>query len=233
MADRKLSRHTVARRNGQRMTDPFKLVILPATKAEMSRTALHHYLEHNHGPLVMKYPDVGGRFTGYEHHYVQSAPAVVAGCDAVTIINFADISDLIASKASENYRLHVGPDEDNFRDEAASRAFRAEPRVIRDGPRDAPCKLLIFRRLRGGAETPAQWENHMAAMLEGGKPGLLRLVVNRLSPLDGSGDYDILDEISLAGPDRAAHATALVQPPSEGLLSGLSVALVTRPMIFV
>jgi hypothetical protein len=124
------------------MTEHFKLIILPATKAGMTRAELHRYLEFNHGPLVMKFPDVSGGFTEYVHHYVESASTLRAGCDAVTNISFASVADLAASKASENYRLHVGPDEDNFRDEAESRAYSGVARVIRDGPRDAPCKLL-------------------------------------------------------------------------------------------
>ena len=42
------------------MPDPFKLIILPATKVGMARAELHHYLEFSHGPMVMNYPDVSG-----------------------------------------------------------------------------------------------------------------------------------------------------------------------------
>ena len=62
------------------MPEPFKLIILPATKAGMTRAELHHYLEFSHGPLVMNYPDVSGGFTEYVHHYVESASAPRAGC---------------------------------------------------------------------------------------------------------------------------------------------------------
>jgi hypothetical protein len=215
------------------MAESFKLIILPATRVGMTRAELHHYLEFSHGPLVMKFPDVGGRFTGYEIHCVENEPTVCAGGDAVTIISFAAMADMIASKASDNYLKHVGPDEDNFRDEAESRAYSGVPQVIRNGPRDAPCKLLIFRRLRDASDAPAKWESHVAAMLGGGEHGVLRVVVNRLSPLGTGRDYDILDEISLTDTAQIADIAAMLERASEGLLAGPSMALVTRPKIFV
>lgn len=215
------------------MADPFKLVILPATKAGMSRAALQHYLEHDHGPLVMSYADVGGRFMRYEHHYVESEPVLATGGDAVTIISFASVADMVASKASDNYRLYVGPDEDNFRDEAASRAYSAQPRVIRDGPRDAPCKVLILRRLRDDADAPVKWEDHVATVLGAGEHDVLRVVVNRLSPLGGPGDYDMLDEISLADAAHIPEIVAVLERTPDSLLAAPGVALVTRTIVFV
>jgi hypothetical protein len=215
------------------MTDPFKLIILPATKTGMTRADLQHHLEFVHGPLVMKYPDVSGGFTEYVHHYVENEPAVQAGCDAVTIISFASVADLGPSKANENYQLHVGPDEDNFRDEAASRAYSGVASIVRDGPRDAPRKLLIFRRLRDGADAVAEWESHVAKVLGGGELGIGRVLVNRLSPLGGPGDYGILDEIGLSDAARAAEVEAALEQASAGLLAGPSVVLVTRPRVFV
>jgi EthD domain len=215
------------------VADPFKLIILPATKAGMTRAELQHYLEYDHGPLVMKHLDVSGGFTEYVHHYVESVSELRAGCDAVTIISFASAADLGASKASGNYRLHIGPDEDNFRDEAESRAYSGVPSVIRDGPRDVPHKLLIFRRLRDGADAPAEWESHVAEVLDGGQLGVMRVVVNRLSPLSGQRDYDVLDEIGLNNSANIAAIEAVLEAAPAGLLTGPGVALVTRPRIFV
>jgi hypothetical protein len=213
--------------------DPFKLIILPATKAGMTRAELQNYLEYVHGPLVMRHPDVSGGFTEYVHHYVESASGLRAGCDAVTNISFASAADLGASKASENYRLHVGPDEDNFRDEAESHAYSGVPSVIRDGPRDVPHKLLIFRRLKDGADAAAEWESHVAEVLGGGQFGVVRVVVNRLSPLGVPRDYDILDEIGLSNTANIAAIEAVLEAATEGLRTGPSAALVTRPRIFV
>jgi hypothetical protein len=181
----------------------------------------------------MKYPDVSGGFTEYVHHYVENTLPVRAGCDAVTIISFASVADLGPSKANENYQLHVGPDEDNFRDEAGSRAYSGVASIVRDGPRDAPHKLLIFRRLRDGADAVAQWESHVTAVLGGGELGGGRVVVNRLSPLGGPGDYHILDEIGLDDTARAAEIEAALEQAPAGLVSGPSVALMTRPRVFV
>ena len=215
------------------MPEPFKLIILPATKSGMTRAELHHYLEFSHGPLVMNHPDVSGGFKEYVHHYVQSAPALLAGCDAVTHISFSSVADLAASKASENYRLHVGPDEDNFRDEAQSRAYSGVPSVISNGSRDVPHKLLIFRRLRDGADASAEWESHVAKVLHGGEFGVARVVVNHLSPLGGRRDYDILDEIGMSVPASIPAIEAALEAAPEGLRAGPGVALVTRPRIFV
>jgi EthD domain len=219
------------------MTDPFKLIILPATKAGMTRADLQHHLEFVHGPLVMKYPDVSGGFTEYVHHYVESRPEVQAGRDAVTIISFASVADLGPSKANENYQLHVGPDEDNFRDEAGSRAFSGVALVIRHGAQDrlgdAPRKLLIFRRLREGADAAAEWESHVTAVLGGGEWGVGRIVVNRLSPLGGPGDFDILDEIGLIDEADIKQIEAALDSAPAGLVAGTSIVLVTRPRVFV
>ena len=214
------------------MPEPFKLIFLPATKAGMIRAELHHYLEFDHGPLVIKYPDVSGGFTAYEHHYVENAPALRAGRDAVTSISFASVADLAASKASENYRLQVGRDEDSFRDEAESCAYSGVPKVVRDGARDTPCKLLIFRRLRDGEDAPANWEHHVAKILGGGDHGAGRVVVNRLSPLGGPRDYDVLDEIGLTDTARNAEIEVALEAAPAGLLAHPSVALVTRPRVF-
>jgi EthD domain len=215
------------------VADSFKLIILPATKAGMTRTELQHYLEYDHGPLVMKHLDVSGGFTEYVHHYVENASGLRAGCDAVTIISFASAADLGASKASQNYRLHVEPDEDNFRDEAESRAYSGTPNIIRDGPRDTPHKLLIFRKLRNGADAPVAWESHVAEVLGRGQPDVARVVVNRLSPLGGQHDFDILDEIGLSSTANSAAIEAVLAAAPGGLLAGPGVALVTRPKIFV
>jgi EthD domain len=215
------------------MTDPFKLIILPATKTSLTRADLQHHLEFVHGPLVMKYPDVSGGFTEYVHHYVENTPAVRAGCDAVTIISFASVADLGPSKANENYQRNVGPDEDNFRDEAGSRAYSGVANVVRDGPHDAPHKLLIFRRLRDGADAAVAWESHVAKVLGSGELGVGRVVVSRLSPLGGPGDYDILDEIGLIDEADIKQIEAALDSAPEGLVAGTSIVLVTRPRVFV
>jgi hypothetical protein len=215
------------------MPDPFKLIILPATKAGMSRVELQHHLEYSHGPLVMKHLDVSGGFTEYVHHYVESASELHAGRDAVTTISFAIASDLTESKASENYRLYVGPDENNFRDEGASRAYSGDARLIRDGPRDTRCKLLIFRRLRDGRDASVEWENHVNKALSAGAFGVSRVEVNRLSPLGGPRDYDILDEIGLSNPSDIAAIEAALDGAPAGLCDEPGTALVTRPRIFV
>jgi hypothetical protein len=215
------------------LAEAFKLIILPATKDGMTRAELHQYLEFNHGPLVMRYPDVSSCFTEYIHHYVESEAALRAGCDAVTTISFASLAGLQASKANENYRLHVGPDEDNFRDEATSRAYSGQVRMIRNGSRVARYKLLIFRRLSDCTDSQREWENHVIKRLNNGSLSVGRVSINRLAALGGSCEYDILDEISL---DDAACASAIEAELSEapsGLLVGDSATLITRPRIFV
>jgi hypothetical protein len=76
------------------------------------------------------------------------------------------------------------------------------------------------------------WESRIAKVLGEGAFGVGRVVVNRMSPLGGPRDYDILDEISLADTANIeAIEAALAQAP-EGLLIGPSVFLVTRPRVF-
>jgi hypothetical protein len=158
----------------------FKLVILPSTKVGMTRSALKQYLSEVHGPLVMSLKDVSGNFLSYVHHYVEGADITAehARADAVTMIEFADVAHLAASKASASYIELVSPDEDNFRDEAESRAYRAIPQIVLEGLNDTPIKLLVFHRQHSN-----DFAAHFLARVGKTSSRFGQIVSNQLTPI--------------------------------------------------
>ncbi|MCX7282697.1 MAG: EthD domain-containing protein, partial [Novosphingobium sp.] len=174
---------------------PVKLVILPKTRSGLGRAGLRAHLERIHGPMVVAEPDVSGGFTGYVHHYAhdhQVEPAL-AGRDAITVIRFGDIADMVASKASVAYRDRVGPDEDNFRELAGSVALFAQERVAAPGGDQAASKLFVFRAV-DRLDLDA-WTAALAALAA--HPGVTGLVSNRAQVAEGDFPYNQFDEIGL------------------------------------
>lgn len=184
------------------MPEAFKLVILPATKEGMTRSALKHHLSAVHGPLVMSHKEVSGNFLSYVHHYVEGGDVMPspAGEDAVTIVEFADVAHLAASKASAPYIDFVGPDEDNFRDEAGSRAYRAVPQIVQQGPNDTPLKLLVFHQQQSN-DFAIQFHVRFVEVSQ----SIGRIVSNQLIPVGPpkGGEFVAMDEISLIDPTVA------------------------------
>jgi EthD domain len=214
----------------------FKLVILPATKTGMSRAELHHHLETVHGPLCLAHPDTSGHFRSYVHHYVEEGPPLLAGRDAVTMIGFDSLADMTASKASKGYRQHIGPDEDNFRDETQSTAYAASPHIMKDGPRAAPLKMLTFRRFAGenavGSEF-GDWTDRLADAFGKGTSSILSLTINRLEPLGGAPNHDVLEEVAISDKAAGWEIGAQLNRIAHGLFAPSAASLLTRPRVFV
>lgn len=77
----------------------------------MSREAFVNYHRNHHAPLFMSIPESAK----YVKKYVVSHPVNAdAAFDAVTDIYFASMDDFNTFFASENYKLKVHPDEQNF-----------------------------------------------------------------------------------------------------------------------
>jgi hypothetical protein len=179
----------------------FKLMILPRTRMGMNRAELRQHLEHVHGPLCLAHPDVSQYFRLYQHHYavdVVAQPfgiAALEGHDALTVICFDDMAAMVASKASAGYRDAIGPDEDNFREEAGSIALSAVETVIIPPDPDATQKLFIFRKLAGsGTEAVQDWSTRVAVALGDSVAGY---TVNAVTALGGDVDWNVLDEVIL------------------------------------
>lgn len=79
---------------------PIKLVILPRTLAGLGRDGLRKHLSTVHGPMVMAEPEVSQAFRSYVHHYAVDCPVAgeMTDRDAVTVIRFDAMADMIASK---------------------------------------------------------------------------------------------------------------------------------------
>jgi EthD domain len=214
------------------MPDGFKLVILPATKVGMTRAALKHHLSEVHGPLVMSYKDVSGNFLSYVHHYVEGGDIMAepAGADAVTVIEFADIAHLAASKSSAPYLDLVGPDEDNFREEAESRAYRAVPGIVLEGSSDTPVKLLVFHHQHSN-DFVAQF----LARFEETTFSFGQIVSSQLTPLGPpkAGDFFALEEFSLLDPTDAENMFRDLKKIAESFGLAPITVLITRPKVFV
>jgi hypothetical protein len=214
------------------MPEGFKLVILPATKAGMTRATLKHHLSEVHGPLVMSCKEVSGNFLSYVHHYVVGGDTMAepAGADAVTMIEFADVTHLAASKASAPYLDLVGPDEDNFREEAESRAYRAVPQIALQGPNDTPVKLLVFHDQHSN-----DFVARFLARFEEIAFSFGQIVSNQLTPLGPpqAGDFFALEEFSLLDPTEAENMCRDLKKTAES--SGLApiTVLIAQPKIFV
>jgi EthD domain len=179
----------------------FKLMILPHTRTGMSRAELRQHLEHVHGPLCLVHPDVSGYFRRYQHHYAVDATVPpfgivgLEGRDALTVICFDDMAAMITSKASAGYRDAIGPDEDNFREEAGSITLSAVETMVIPADPDATQKLFIFRKLaRSGPDAVQDWAARVGARLGDRVAGY---TVNAVTALGGDANWNVLDEIVL------------------------------------
>lgn len=213
-------------------TGPIKLVILPRTRQGLGRAGLRHHLENVHGPMVVADPEVSGGFTGYVHHYAQDMAdaALLEDRDAVTVIRFAEIAAMVASKASEGYRLRVGPDEDNFREMDGSVALFASERVAAPGIADAVAKLFVFRTVEG-FDLDA-WACTLAPMAARGD--VCGIVSNLARVVDGAFAFTQFDEVGLAaGADPVVLAGVIGALAEEHLAPAETRHLLTEPVCFI
>jgi hypothetical protein len=212
--------------------EAFKLAILPSTKVGMTRAALKHYLSEVHGPLVMSHKEVSGNFLSYVHHYIEGGDKMptTAGVDAVTIIEFADATHLAASTSSTPYLDLIGPDEDNFREEAESRAYRAVPQIVLDGPNDTPVKLLVFHR-----QSSNGFAAHFLARFGKTSFSFGQIVSNQLTPVGHpqADDFFALDEFCLIDPTDAKNMCRDLKKTAESIGLAPIAVLITQPKVFV
>lgn len=223
-----------------------KLMIVPRTRAGMSRTALQHHLEQVHGPLCLAQTDVGGHFRRYIHHYVTSATAdpllgdrLLSDRDALTTISLDNFESFQASISSAGYCDVIGPDEDNFREVEGSLHFFVDEIVLKASGQ-GPIKLFHLRRFADGrdhAQASRIWRDRITELLGlralGGLSGYLHNLV-----LPGQGPplaYDAIDEISLGeeATDLTAAAALLSEAEQELFDPSATAALVTRPKAFI
>lgn len=223
-----------------------KLMIVPRTRAGMTRHELQAHLEHVHGPLCMQYPEVGGYFRRYIHHYAIDEAldplmnhAIAVDRDALTIIGFDDLDAFQASITSEAYRDAISRDEANFSERVGSLFFFVDEHILKEaGP--SPVKLFHLRRFAQGVD-PAEgsriWRGRMEEAL--GLPALGALsgyVHNMVPPGEGRPPaYHAIDEIWLSNgaPDLAA-AAILINQAEQGLFEPSAIAaMVTRPKLFI
>jgi hypothetical protein len=180
----------------------------------------------------MSYEEVSGNFLSYVHHYVQGGDTMPmpAGADAVTIIEFTDIAHLAASKVSASYVNFVGPDEDNFRDEAGSRAYRAVPQIVLDGPNDTPVKLLVFHR-----QSSIGFAAHFLARFGKTSFSFGQIVSNQLTPVGHpqADDFFALDEFCLIDPTDAKNMCRDLKKTAESIGLAPIAVLITQPKVFV
>ncbi|MEL0211600.1 MAG: EthD domain-containing protein, partial [Novosphingobium sp.] len=207
---------------------PIKLVILPRTLTGLGRARLRHHLATVHGPMVMAEPAVSKGFRGYVHHYAIACPVQPAleDRDAVTVIRFDALADMIASKASDAYRERIGPDEDNFREVEGSVAMFAQERVIASGADDAPRKLFVFRT--GGGGDLDKWAATLSAINV--MPGVRGVITNFTQVIEGQWNFDRFDEIGLDhDADIPTLATALLALGT----AGEAGFLLSEPLRFI
>lgn len=216
-----------------------KLAILPRTREGLGREGLQAYLAHSHGPLVMAHGEVSGMFAGYVHHYVQDEPSplgeTLADRDALTIIRFARIEDMIASKASPAYAQIVGPDEDNFRELAGSLAMLLSEATVLAGPEDVARKLFIFRHC-ADAQDVESWAAALAPVLaaQGTDEPIAAWRINTIvRTLEGPAPAELFDEVSLRSAMPAELADALAAAAQACFADAPASVLVTSPKIFV
>ena len=180
----------------------------------------------------MSYEEVSGNFLSYVHHYVQGGDTMPmpAGADAVTIIEFRDIAHLAASKVSAPYVNFVGPDEDNFRDEAGSRAYRALPQIVQDGPNDTLVKLLIFHQQQSDGFA-IEFQNRFVEISQ----SFGRIINNQLAPAGPPqvGDFVVMDEISLIDPTVAENTCRDLKATAVSMGLAPITVLITQPKQFV
>jgi len=214
---------------------PVKLVILPRTRAGLSRGGLRQHLETVHGPMVVNEPEVAGRFVSYVHHYAQdlTAPkdaAVLHDRDAVTIIRLPGLADLGASKANAGYHDRIGPDEDNFRDIDGSVALLAEAQEVAPGADDAPRKLFIFRNAM--PRNLDAWASTIADIVRDQR--LLGAIINSAKPVEGHFPYAQFDEIGLPLATDPASVANIVTMAARAQFGEVDTALIlTEPVRFI
>lgn len=207
---------------------PIKLVILPRTLTGLGRAGLRRHLATVHGPMVMAEPAVSSGFRGYAHHYAIACPvqSALEDRDAVTVIRFDALADMIASKASDAYRERIGPDEDNFREIEGSVAMFAHERVIASGADDAPRKLFVFRT--GNCDDLDKWSDMLSPVTV--IPGVRGVITNLTQVIEGQWNFDRFDEIGLDhDADIPALATALLALGT----AGEAGFLLTEPLRFI
>ncbi|AOF98774.1 ethD domain protein (plasmid) [Blastomonas sp. RAC04] len=215
--------------------DPVKLVILPRTRAGLTKAGLRQHLEKVHGPMVVAEPDVSGRFSGYVHHYVQDAPSSLALAplqdrDAVTVIRLPSMTDLASSKANAAYRENIGPDEDNFREIIGSVALLADEVAIVPGADDAPLKLFVFRTAT--SKQCAGWDEKIAHLHV--EFDLHGAAMNISRPIEGTFPYSQFDEIGLtATSDLSGLAASIVLQAHAHFGAVDTKMLLTEPVRFV
>lgn len=211
---------------------PVKLVILPRTLAGLGRAGLRRHLETVHGPLVMRETEVSQGFTSYVHHYaldIETRGTVLDGRDAVTIIRFADFSDLVASKAGDAYRDVVGPDEDNFREIEGSVALFVDEAQVRPGADATARKLFVFRAASGDVQK--QWTDALgdvAARLG------LGAITNAVRRGEGEFAFSQFDEIGLPDDAEADPVLAELERAAARTFGPVATAcLLTQPVRFL
>lgn len=180
----------------------------------------------------MSHKEVSGNFVSYVHHYVQGGDIMPmpAGTDAVTIIEFADVAHLAASKVSAPYLDFVGPDEDNFRDEAGSRAYRAVPQIVLERPNDTPVKLLVFHKQRFD-DFAIQFQNRFVEISH----SFGQIISNQLTPTSPpqASDFVVMDEICLIDPTVAENTCRELKTVAVSMGLAPITVLITQPKPFV
>lgn len=216
-------------------TAQVKLVILPRTLAGLGRAGLRHHLETVHGPMVVAANDVSGRFVSYVHHYSENPPAhmgipTLDDHDAITIIRFAEMTDLAASKASAGYRERVGPDEDNFRELDGSVALIARELEIVPDLDNVSRKLFIFRTQ--AAASRSDWADTLSALArELDMPGAL---TNDIRVVEGAFPYVQFDEIGLPeGADPSVFGARLATAAATHFGDCAAACILTQPVRFI
>nr|WP_276509798.1 EthD domain-containing protein [Novosphingobium taihuense] len=205
---------------------------MPRTRAGLDRAGLRRHLETIHGPMVVAEPQVSGKFASYVHHYTLDCAATPAldERDAITVIRFAAIADMVASKASEAYQNRVGPDEDNFRELAGSVALFAEECEVAPGADQAEAKLFVFRDI--GDFDLAAWASTLAGFAT--RPGVRGVVTNRARIADGVFPYEQFDEIGLdANADIPACVEALAALADTVIAPSETRHLLAEPVRFL
>jgi hypothetical protein len=163
--------------------------------------------------MVVNEPAVSDRFSSYVHHYAQDMGTVEASNtlqdrDAVTIIRFAGLAELGASKANAGYRDRIAPDEDNFRDINGSVALLATEQEVVPGVDDARRKLFIFRSSM--PRNPDVWASTIAGIVRDNH--LIGATINSAQLAEGDFPYVQFDEIGLplaADPATIANIVAI------------------------
>jgi len=196
-----------------------KLTIFPQNRAGMTHAMLRQYLQHHHGPLCLANSDVSGRFERYVHHYIDETFPMpggfmpLEGRGAITLITFKNMADLAASKQSAGYLDVVGPDEDNFRNEAGSQALFVEEQNVTGGEERPTLKAFVLRNVTDDPRefTRAHAARLHEAILAGELPVPDRLIVNASTSDEAMCDFNQYDEISFA--DRESLYAFLVALP--------------------